>query len=418
MNRRIRFIIFIALIIGAAFALRYCSPEKFVWFATFSKYDDQPFGSKFVYQSLEDFFGEGNLVTVDSSAYKFLSGNDLSNCNYILIDNDFEMTDDSEKEILKFVENGSNVFLVSGSTYYYAMEDIYAELGFNIRYFYDSDMEKIIVENDSTKYIYNFINPNLRTESGYMFSKGVSTNYVELDDTTTATALGYVNEQYPNFMRFKYGKGYFYVLSSPYAFTNYYLFQYDNYEYISKALSYLPKQKTYWDEYYKNELYKDYVLNEKAQSPLRYVLQEPPLKAAFYVGLIGIIVFMVFSAKRKQKFIPIYEPPRNTTLDFVQTVANLYYRQSTHRKIALKKIKFFFDYVRNRFRLNTNEIDSYFIDKLAMKSGVERAEISNLIGKINYARGASSLDGNDLTELNKEIENFYKKVKSHGRKKD
>ncbi len=355
---------------------------------------------------------------MDSSAYKFFTNNDLRDCNYILVKNDFYVSEDSQKEILKFVENGSNVFIVSNETYSYGLKEIYDKLGFSIHYFYEYNLEEIIVENDSTKYNYNFINPNLRTESGYMFSKGFSTSYVALDDTTTASALGSINDQYPNFMKFDYGKGSFYILSSPYAFTNYYLFQYDNYEYISKALSYLPKQKTYWDEYYKDELYKDYVLNEKAQTPLRYVLQEPPLKAAFYVGLIGIIVFMVFSAKRKQKLIPIYEPPRNTTLDFVQTVANLYFQQSTHRKIALKKIKFFFDYVRNRFRMNTNEIDSYFIDKLAMKSGIDRAVISNLIGKINYARGVSSLDGNDLKELNKEIENFYKKVKSHGRKKD
>ena len=54
-----------------------------------------------------------------------------------------------------------------------------------------------------------------------------------------------------NYIRCAYGEGFFYFHSIPTAFTNYNILRNDNADYISKALSYLPIQTTYWDEYHK-----------------------------------------------------------------------------------------------------------------------------------------------------------------------
>ena len=55
-----------------------------------------------------------------------------------------------------------------------------------------------------------------------------------------------------NFLRIKYGEGNFFLNTVPLAFTNYHLLNSDNNEYVYKALSHLPVQQTFWDDYYKD----------------------------------------------------------------------------------------------------------------------------------------------------------------------
>jgi hypothetical protein len=131
---------------------------------------------------------------------------------------------------------------------------------------------------------------------------------------------------------------------NPVAFTNYNLLKEDRYRYTENVLSYIPKGNIYW--YTKGQN------NENiSESPLRYILSQPALKWAWYLFLIGMLIFMIFNAKRKQRIVPILLLA-NSTIDFTKTIGNLYYQEGDHTNIIDKKIIYFLEKIRTEYLID------------------------------------------------------------------
>ena len=191
--------------------------------------------------------------------------------------------------------------------------------------------------------------------------------------------------------------------AAPMAFTNYFTLTENNSRYIEQALSYLPKnaKAVYWDEYYK-------IGRGGPSTPLRVILSKPPLKAAYFLALASIILFLVFQSKRKQRVIPILEKPRNATMDFVETVSRVYYNQQNHRNIALKKVTYLLDQVRTSYGLQTQLLDEAFEKRLSHKSGVSINVIRDLVGMIHRVRSNETVLAPELMHFSRLIDEFNK----------
>lgn len=61
--------------------------------------------------------------------------------------------------------------------------------------------------------------------------------------------------------------------------------------------------------------------------------------------------------------------PKNTTLEFVKTVGNLFYRTQNHKNIAHKKITYFLNYLRTHYRLDTSHFNEEFRGALGLALG-------------------------------------------------
>jgi hypothetical protein len=116
----------------------------------------------------------------------------------------------------------------------------------------------------------------------------------------------------------------------------------------------------------------------------------------------------VLGIKRRQRIIPIIEPLRNTTLDFVDTIGTLYYQQGSHKEIAEKHISYFLSFLRSSFRMITTVYDDVFITRLSERSGIEKDKIKNLFNYISYIKAKQSIHEQELLQLNRMIEDFYK----------
>jgi cation transport regulator ChaC len=121
--------------------------------------------------------------------------------------------------------------------------------------------------------------------------------------------------------------------------------------------------------------------------------------------LIGLLLFILFEAKRRQRIIPVIKPLANTTLEFVRTISNMYWQARDHKAIAEKKIVFFIDQVRQRYYL-PHEINTVFIELLAKKSGQSLDETQKLFALIAMIQNSNSLAERTLWELNKELEKY------------
>jgi hypothetical protein len=134
-------------------------------------------------------------------------------------------------------------------------------------------------------------------------------------------------------------------------------------------------------------------------------MSQPALKWAWYLFLIGLLIFIIFNAKRKQRIVPILKPLPNLTLDFTKTIGNLYYQEGDHDNIIDKKIIYFLERIRNEYLIDTTKLDDEFIKKLHHKSGKEVSDITELVFLINEHRKSyhGSLE-EDLIRINNAIE--------------
>jgi hypothetical protein len=293
----------------------------------------------------------------------------------------YKFDDRSTEELLYFVEEGNTVF-ISATT----MSDVLKD---------SLNFEIILRNNIDNKLKNTLVNSNINFE----FDKGASDYYFSKFDKNTTTILGNIHDgkyTLPNFIEIKYGKGKLILHLQPIAFTNYYLLK-NNYKYAESACSHIDSKNIYWSV-------EGVEGNSISESPLRYINSQPALKWAFRIGIIGILIFMLFNAKRRQRVIPISEPVKNTTVEFAKTIGNLYFIEKNHKDIAEKKIVYFLEKIRKDYYLDTTVLDDSFMNRLHQKTSKEKADIVKAINKINYIKNSSSLSEKDLVELNTLIE--------------
>ncbi|OXA95804.1 DUF4350 domain-containing protein [Flavobacterium hercynium] len=238
----------------------------------------------------------------------------------------------------------------------------------------------------------------------YPITEEMGNNYFSKIDTLSAQVLGYQGNKTKkqiNFIKVPYQDGFFYLHLQPVAFTNINLLKGNHYEYAESVLSYLPKETVYWYTKGQNS-------ESISDSPLRYILSQPALKWAWYLFLIGMLIFIIFNAKRKQRIVPIIKPLSNLTVDFTKTIGNLYYQEGDHDNIIDKKIIYFLERIRNEFLIDTTKLDEDFIKRLQHKSGKDENDIREVVFLINERRKSyhGSLE-DDLIRISNAIEKIF-----------
>ncbi|MEO9004258.1 MAG: hypothetical protein ABI288_05960, partial [Ginsengibacter sp.] len=188
----------------------------------------------------------------------------------------------------------------------------------------------------------------------------------------------------------------------------------ENFKYFNSVTAYLryEPQYVYWDEYYKNitpPINKNNLNKRNADddfSSLSVLRKNPSLWWAFCIATTGILLFVIFNMKRKQKPVKIILPHSNTSVAFAETIGALYLQQKNNKNIADKMITYFYEYLRRKYFINTSSIDGYFINSLSGKSGISSNEINQLFEKIQKMKMQDEVTDEDLMELNAGIEKF------------
>ncbi|MEO6914418.1 MAG: DUF4350 domain-containing protein [Chitinophagaceae bacterium] len=364
-------------------------PKLLNWTVTLSRQDKNPFGAYVLYQLLPSFFPGAELVSSRRPIYNTLEEGFEKNSAYFLIERDLEISKEDCNRLLKYVAAGNYVF-VSGLNIDKILADtLKFKTGQAVTLSYDSFSVKLI-------------NPSLPSGRYSQIGPMTMGTHFKKVDSSRSVLLGENNLRQPNFISMTIGKGKLFVHTLPLCFSNIFLLRDQNAAYASGALSYLPKNlKTiYWDEYYK-------LGPEGSTSPLRFILQDPWLKWAYRIGLLAMLTLLFFESKRRQRIIPIVKPLRNSTLDFVKTVGNVYYHHRNNKNLAVKKINHFTDYIRTRFYLQANPMNEKFVADFTAKSGLPEDEVNILAGLINDIQDASAVDDKSLLELNRIIDHYY-----------
>jgi hypothetical protein len=334
------------------------------------------------------------------SPYEHL-GKEGRKCNYLIINKNMHGLTDTL--LLAEVARGSSLF-VSSENIFADFVDILGVKYANI----DPDM---LLDEERTNYLELSMTNQTWGQKKYKLKPvNNSFSFVQMDRATT-TILGTQTkpdgEVSPNFVRVKYGKGYVFLHNQPQVFTNMELLKPDGSdEYVTHLLSYLPKDfPVVW---FVNGQTTRYGAPDR-KTPLSVVFQYPALRIAWLILIYGLLLFVIFHIKRRQRVIPVVQPLRNTTVEFVQTIGNLYFQEESATEIVDKKISFFLDKIRTRYYLDTSKLDESFARKLQLKSGKDPLLIEKIMKQILQFKRLKSAVTDDLVKLNDLIEEFWKK---------
>jgi hypothetical protein len=370
--------------------IKIIEPEEIDWTKSFAKKDKIPYGGFIIYDISNELFPNQEVVLKELPIYNILKDNYYFNTNYIFINSYFSPDRLDTEYLLRYVADGNNVFISAFG--------IYGDLADSLKIqtfdeFFSEDSINI-----------NFNLSEVKSENGYSYFTGNFENYFSEFDTTLVQVLGENENGNVNFLRIKYGEGNFLLNTVPLSFTNYHLLNSANNEYVYKALSHLPVQQTFWDDYYKDG-------NKYQASTLQYIMSQQSLKWAYYIILVSVVFFIFFYGRRKQRIIPVIAPLTNSTVEFVETVGNLYYQQKDFKNIAEKKISYFLEYLRSKYLINTGSFDEETIEKVAEKSSLSTKKIKSILKEIEKINRSQKITEEELTNINYQIEKFYERTK-------
>ncbi len=387
--------LFVILILAIVY-YEYSKPKPLNWYPSYAKKHKIPYGTFVLRNELSILFPSVEIEDVKIPPYVFL-GDSTKQGTYIFIDNAVNFGDAEFMRLLKFVERGNDVFM---STHGAIIDTL------NLK------TESLLTSNLDEKVFFKMVNKNFPSTE-FSFDRGFSNQVFTEIDTLRTTVLGKTGfidksgertEEGINYIKYNFGKGNLFFHTFPELFTNYYLLKENNNKHTSAVLSYIDNSKPiYWDEYYKTG-------KSKITSPMHFLLSNPSLKWAYYLVLIGVLFFIVFEGKRKQRYIPIITPLKNQTLAFTRTIANMYYEKSEHKNIAEHKISYLLDFIRMKLRIPTNKIDATFYKYVASRSGNSNEDIEKLFDYCNQIHLKNSVTKEELLKLNTLIEDFKNSI--------
>lgn len=373
-------------------------PKQIDWTVTLEKKDKNPYGAYILYHQLKDIFPDAKISSDQLPVYNQLSDTNQQHTIYLLIAPELDLHKEDVNRLLHYVALGNEAFIASYTISKPLSDTLKLEMSGPVHDVFRKDSATI-----------NFTNPLIKSDSGYYFRKFTLDNYFTKIDTVRTEVLGAMDENKPDFIRMKLGKGYLYVHAAPLCFSNYFMLFKNNYQYTASALSYLPKNvKTiYWDEYYK-------LGPEYSGNVMSYFLTHLYLKWAWWIAVFTMFAYLLFASKRKQRVIPELGLKTNTSLDFVKTVGNVYFNKQDNKNIAEKKVTYFLEYIRSQLYLQAKSLTPEFITILSAKSGISKDKTKKLIDLIIQVRTSEEVSNSLLMQLNNEIDDFYKNVMQYG----
>ncbi len=420
-----RWITLLLLVIGCGVTARlfYLGPfharKRFSWEITYQESSAQPFGTQVLFRLLKGAFAEHTVTRITEDLHSTLPLNSDSAATYFFIGKRPYYDSAATQHLLRFVEEGSVAFLCGERLPFDVMFFLYEECP-------STPWVACATHTSDSLALSLAVGPPSEAPRVYMAQKNrvQPHNWSYLPSALFCPnrpqrPLGYGNDSLVNFALFPYGKGYFLLHTTPLAFTNYHLLREEMRGYAERVLALLPPGDIYWDVKYREpeemQAARANRLRPPSEHPLQYILQKPPLAWAWYLLLTLALLYLLFRGKRRQRIIPILVPKRNTSFEYVDTLARLHFQQRNYIYLYHQIVKRFLAQVRLRYGIDTpalRDVDPSaegFIRALAQAAGVSTADVRAIFSNYRAAVAHGPSD-DELNILRTCIEAFWMKA--------
>lgn len=355
---------------------------------TFNSHDENPFGSKLVDLILDASVEQGYTVTPKTLKEIANSGEWKDNSLLLaeLGEGDDALKTERDSILLDLVKKGATVLFATENV----SQVIYDNLGVSLKFTRKYRDNKRIINQSPTKDIllWNEIRRNEENPKMFTVNDEFLIQSIDIESfNKKCKLLLYTDSSYGDdensqrewyAMKLKYGDGTLVFVSAPLLFTNYAILHDDNGHLLMHLLSELGPRPI---------MRLDNTGVKKSQSFLSYVIENKPLRVAFYTLLAAIAIYMLFTARRRQRIIPVSKPVENLTLNLVKHLGSMYCHHHDNRDLLEKK----YDYFKQDMRLcGMAELNDYdnrdeAIKRIASLASLSIEEVDSTISEVEDA---------------------------------
>lgn len=394
-----KYLIVLLVVLGFYIFYELQKPKELDWTPTYHFKDKIPFGTYVTHDLMKDMF-EGREANHSFSTIYFNETNDVERTNQLMIGNQILLSELDFDALLNFVDEGYTVMMAGNRLSGRLMDSLDFSMGIN-EAFATANIEEIqdgLIGELNTKVHFNIEG---RQSETFTFPFAASISYFDEYNKDNWEVLAANEDDGPVVLRLKDREGQLILSSLPMAFTNYFVLDEKTSGFAETMLSFFPKDEALTH----NEFY--HIGRVEPTSKVRFFLRHEPLKWALFLLIVVVLIFMLFESKRRQRVIPVVKPLQNTTLEFVNVLGRLYYRQSDHAKLASKRIAYWKEFVRSHYNLSTEKLDQHFIDELVRKSGRKETSVKNLVSVAQQLEEGREMSSGELLLLEKQLNEFY-----------
>ncbi len=368
------------------------------WYATFSGSDKNPLGCAIFDEVMTGTFGE-NYSVKDYHAYELVN---KDTCRFTFLFTVGSLAE-NEKDMTKLLKRGHNVIIANDNLYELA-----------------GDFPKLVPCDVGQSWINVNSNPNLHCEfvnfkwngdstafrvrktlmGGWM--KPTDSDFIPLITRTLTADELYLDERNDVkagetvvvAMEKQVGKGKLIVVSDPYLFTNYGMRDVAMQTLAFRILSRAGKRPVMRIDYtMPRTSSSDNRENEEIGKPTFFseFYKYPPLRWAVYATFFTLIVGMMFTARRRQRVIPVISRPVNYTMSMIEHIGMLYFHRRDNHDLVKKKYMYFTEQLRRGIMVDIDDWENINVelDMLATHTGLNREILQS---DIEYVQRLISFD--------------------------
>lgn len=399
----------IAVLLGLTIVLEWTAPDALNWTLSLETDDAHPFGSQVPYEIMQALFPNEDVTVRERSPYPLLRDGDAATPTLAIITQHYAPGHAEADALIDYIEQGGTVFLSAMRVGRHLRDPLGIEL---------SD----IGQADSL----TLANPALQHQDPQPLERAWGSHLTAVD-TARTTALGagrhqplidgvsHGDPQTPpefvplgdrstelTFIRWDHGDGVLLLHTVPTVFTNYAAVEDAAWSYLYGVFSYLPDRPIQWVGYYAPT-------RAAAETPFRYLIMNPSLRTALYIVLGLVLLFLLDGLRRRQRMVPVIDPPENTTRTFVETVGRFYRRHGTHAALARDMKQHAAATVHRRYGLTLNLEEDDMAQRLAQRSAVPIDTVQAVIAALRRIdRPQTSWSNRDLVTLRRHLDAFYR----------
>jgi hypothetical protein len=380
-------------------------PNPFNRTRTFSSFDKIPYGCYILYQQLGQLFPESEVYRVESPVEEWIFDHALTDYQnlqghtLLLIGDHTQNLENSWDALIDFLTLGGKVFLSSDN-----LSGLSGHLDIptlkltepSLQWQADSVREALQL---NIRFAYGIAPARVPMPVAEYFFDMEKSEYQTWETLASVQGLG------PSFIRKAVGKGCLYLHAHPMAFTNYWLLDQPSREYAASVLSFVPDGTLWWPN-------PSAQLKPPTPSPYQFVFTHSSLTWAWYLALSGFLLFMIFHAKRRERVMPEWHPPKNSSLEFVKTIGQLYFSYPEPHKLVRRKLQFLQDHLKKKFYITPEELGEPYYQKIAIKTGVSYRQVALVFETGKHLAMGKTVSDEELLIFENRIDRFKECLKT------
>lgn len=143
----------------------------------------------------------------------------------------------------------------------------------------------------------------------------------------------------------------------------------------------------------------------------QFIFNNKGMKMAYLIFLVSLILAFIFKGKRKQKVVPLIKEKKNTSIEFIQILADLHQSQDSPIKLVRKMEKIFYYQMNQKYYIP--EKTENYAEKLATKSEIPLNKIKFVLAWFEKAKTMSYVNDQDISSISYELEKIFNHQKNY-----